>query len=83
MFVILKLLRVSGMPKGDEWMHVSLVEEIGVTKDGIVRLNALVKCLYCDKRYSGGAVRIRSQLAGTACIGVGPCPGEYFEIQSS
>ena len=46
MFVILKLLRVSVMPKdkGDEWTHVSLVEEGGVTKDGTVRLNPLVKC---------------------------------------
>ena len=30
--------------------HISLVEG-GVTKDGTVRLNPLVKCLYCDKRF--------------------------------
>ena len=58
MIVILKLLRlVSDMPKdkGDEWTHVSLIEESGVTTDGKVRLVPLLKCIYCEKRFSGGA----------------------------
>ena len=66
MIVILKLLRlVSDMPKdkGDEWTHVSLIEESGVTTDGKVRLVPLLKCIYCEKRFSGGAVRIRGHLA--------------------
>ena len=62
MIVILKVLGpVSDMPKdkGDEWKHVNLIEESGVSTDGKVRLAPLLKCLYCEKsRFSGGAVRI-------------------------
>ena len=49
MIVILKLLgSVSDMPKDkeDEWTHVSLMEESGVSTDGKVRLAPLLKCLY-------------------------------------
>ena len=42
--------------KGDEWKHVTIVEE---STKGIK-----VKCVYCSKVFVGGALRIRNHLAG-------------------
>jgi hypothetical protein len=46
--------------KGPEWNHVTIVDD--VAGKGIAYVT--MRCLYCDKAYSGGVNRIRSHLIG-------------------
>src|SRR6476469_8470518 len=46
--------------KGPEWNHVTIVEDAAGKGSAYVTM----RCLYCDKAYSGGVNRIRSHLVG-------------------
>lgn len=46
--------------KGPEWNHVTIVDDLA--GKGIAYVT--MRCLYCDKAYSGGVNRIRSHLVG-------------------
>lgn len=51
---------------GPEWQHVVIVED----KD---KGSPKVQCLYCDKQFVGGAVRIREHLHGEKNAMIKPC----------
>lgn len=62
--------------KGTEWEHVEVVEKYGNSE-------ALVKCVYCDRQWKGGATRIRSHIIGKKGVGVAACdsaPAEVVEL---
>jgi hypothetical protein len=64
--------------KGEEWKHVTVLSE-GEGNSGVKK----VKCVYCDKEFTGGADRIRFHLAGdsrsTHIVQCSAVPGRVAE----
>ena len=58
---------------GPEWKHVVVLEE----KD---KGSPKVQCLYCDKQFVGGAVRIRDHLHGEVNALMKPCAKAPVEV---
>ncbi len=67
--------------KGPEWNHVVVLDSGG--EKGIAY--AAMKCLYCDKAYSGGVKRIRAHLTGgdTSITKCDKAPDEIVEAMKS
>jgi len=55
--------------KGPEWHHVVIESRDESRPDNL----PTVHCLYCDKQFVAGALRIRGHLIGDRTIGLRPC----------
>src|SRR6185436_6097850 len=63
--------------KSEEWNYVLLLDD----KDNVTL--SKVRCIYCDKEFCGGVVRIRGHLLGDPKSGISKCSKVPCEVQKA